>query len=102
MLNEIKLAAYRMLKSEHVALPKGSTAFVFLAADYGNIGDIAITIAQEKFLRDRCGYEDVMTIPISRPLRLIDSIRKQIGRNNLVTIWALRSRLNFARPEEVA
>lgn len=86
MLNEVKLAAYRMLKGEHVALPEGNRAFVFLAADYGNIGDIAITIAQEKFLRDRCGYDHVITVPISKTLRMIDSIRKQIGRNDLVTV----------------
>ena len=39
---------------------------VMLAADYGNLGDVAITFAQEKFLRERLlGYE-IVDVPISR------------------------------------
>ncbi len=58
-------------------------AFLFLAADYGNLGDVAITYAQTKFLKKH-GYE-VFEIPISESLEGIHFVKKHITPKDLVT-----------------
>lgn len=39
-----------IISKENIILPAGQRAFIFLSADYGNIGDIAISSAQKKYL----------------------------------------------------
>lgn len=58
-------------------------AFVFLAADYGNLGDVAITYAQTKFLENR-GY-DVLEIPISQSLEGLHFVKNNIKPKDIVT-----------------
>lgn len=61
-------------------------AFIFLAADYGNLGDVAITYAQTKFLNDNLGNDfDVIEIPISKSLEGLHFVRKHIKKGDLVT-----------------
>lgn len=59
-------------------------AFLFLAADYGNLGDVAITYAQTKFLEDQ-GYQ-VIEIPISQTAEGICWVKKHIQSNDIVTL----------------
>nr|WP_313062319.1 polysaccharide pyruvyl transferase family protein [Moraxella sp. CTOTU49097] len=59
-------------------------AFLFLAADYGNLGDVAITYAQTKFLEDQ-GYQ-VIEIPISKTAEGIWWVKKYIQPNDIVTL----------------
>ena len=59
-------------------------AFLFLAADYGNLGDVAITYAQTKFLEDQ-GYQ-VIEIPISQTAEGIWWVKKHIQSNDIVTL----------------
>ena len=61
-------------------------AFVFLAADYGNLGDVAITYAQTKFLKAKLGNNtEVIEIPISQSLEGLQFVRKYIKAGDIVT-----------------
>lgn len=60
-------------------------AYVFLAADYGNLGDIAITYAQEKFLCDNSDYQ-VVEVPISQSIEGLWFVKKNIKSSDIVTI----------------
>lgn len=59
-------------------------AFIFLAADYGNLGDVAITYAQTKYLEDNLDYQ-VIEIPISQSLEGLWWVRSIINNNDIVT-----------------
>lgn len=60
-------------------------AFVFLAADYGNLGDVAITNAQTNFLKETLKEYDIIDVPISKTLEGIHYIRKNISPEDIVT-----------------
>lgn len=61
-------------------------AYIFLAADYGNLGDVAITYAQTKFLQDNLGSEyKVLEIPISKSLEGLHFVKKHIKQGDIVT-----------------
>ncbi len=59
-------------------------AYIFLAADYGNLGDVAITYAQTKFLNDIDGYQ-VIEIPISKTLEGLWFVKRNIKENDIIT-----------------
>lgn len=72
--------------SRDLSLPSGKRCFIFLAADYGNIGDIAISHAQKQYLENvLTGYE-VISIPISQTRFVLSSIKKKIRAEDIVTI----------------
>lgn len=81
---KVKLTS--LFKKKEIKLNSGKKAFVFLAADYGNIGDIAISFAQSQFLNNVLPNYEVVSIPISQTRFLIDSINKQIKADDIVTI----------------
>ena len=60
--------------------------FVALAADYGNVGDLAITDAQVRFLEQAFPDAVVEPIPISRSLPAIKRLRKVIGADDIITL----------------
>jgi pyruvyl transferase EpsI len=66
-------------------LPSVPRAFLFLAADYGNIGDLAITAAQMRFLSRTLPGHQVVPVPISATREVIGSIRRQVAPDDLVT-----------------
>jgi pyruvyl transferase EpsI len=58
---------------------------VAIAADYGNLGDVAITLAQMKFLKDH--FPDFQVIPIYvKDLPVLIGISKSIKQNDIITI----------------
>lgn len=59
-------------------------AYIFLAADYGNLGDVAITYAQTRFLEKNTDYQ-VIEIPISQSLEGLWFVKKHIKPGDLVT-----------------
>ncbi|OSY88174.1 hypothetical protein WH52_09045 [Tenacibaculum holothuriorum] len=59
--------------------------FVFLAADYGNLGDVAITYAQTRFLKEVLNEYEVVDVPISKTLDGIYQIKKYISKDDIVT-----------------
>lgn len=58
----------------------------FLAADYGNLGDVAITQAQLSYLQQRFPMAEVVEIPISQTLEFVGAVRKVIGKEDVVTL----------------
>ena len=69
-----------------VIKPNKKYAFIFLAADYGNLGDVAITYAQTKFLNDNLGDDlEVIEIPISQSLEGLNFVKKNIKPGDIVT-----------------
>lgn len=58
--------------------------YIFLAADYGNLGDVAITYAQTKFLNENSGFQ-VIEIPISQSLEGLWFVRRHIKKGDIVT-----------------
>lgn len=83
---KVKILLSTLANKEDLVLPAGPRSFIFLAADYGNIGDLAITAAQESFLSRTLGGHTVIRVPISRTRTQLQSIKKQINANDLVTI----------------
>lgn len=83
---KLKKTLIQHIYTKKIILPKKERAFIFLAADYGNIGDIAITHAQENFLRKTLPKHQTISIPISSTRHYIKSIKKQINTNDIVTI----------------
>ncbi|QLE02799.1 polysaccharide pyruvyl transferase family protein [Galbibacter sp. BG1] len=59
--------------------------FIFLAADYGNLGDVAITYAQHKFLKQTYPDCQVIEIPISKTLQGIVQVKKIISSKDIIT-----------------
>lgn len=59
--------------------------FVFLAADYGNLGDVAITYAQEKFLHLQFPHYEIVDCPISQTLKSIVEVKKIVQPQDIIT-----------------
>lgn len=65
---------------------KDQKVIVFLAADYGNLGDIAITYAQTKYLEEHyIGYK-VIELPISQTLNKLKALKRICSRDDIITI----------------
>lgn len=62
------------------------TIVIGLAADYGNLGDLAITAAQVEFLTRRFPEAQIVPIPISCSAGELRAWSKQLGRDDLVTL----------------
>lgn len=60
-------------------------AYVFLAADYGNLGDVAITYAQTHFLQTSLPNYQIVDVPISKTLEGIIAVQKTIQRGDVIT-----------------
>ena len=60
--------------------------WVFLYADYGNLGDVAISKAQYNFLKNKFPKSEIVKIPISQTLKVLPMIQKIINQNDLITI----------------
>lgn len=83
----LKVWVHSVVKQKKFPLnERKKTCFIFLAADYGNIGDIAITKAQKLFLEKTLPDYEVVSIPISQTRLVLRSIKKQIQPNDIVTI----------------
>ncbi|RIV74385.1 polysaccharide pyruvyl transferase family protein [Flagellimonas aequoris] len=59
--------------------------FIFLAADYGNLGDVAITYAQHKFLQENFKEYQVIEIPISCTLEGVAAVKNCIQPGDIIT-----------------
>lgn len=59
---------------------------VCLAADYGNLGDVAITYAQSQFLKSMLPGYEIIDFPISRTLANLKSMKKICTKDDVITI----------------
>lgn len=83
---KFKQHIHTFLNCEKVDLPVRKRAFIFLAADYGNIGDLAISAAQEKFLEENLLDYEVFPVPISKTRLWLGSIKNQVTSEDIITI----------------
>lgn len=73
-------------KEKYDAYKGVKKCFVFLAANYGNLGDIAITYAQELFLKKIfCDYV-IIDVPISDTLSDLKAIKNICTPDDIITI----------------
>ena len=72
--------------SEYVYLKDKKKCYVFLAADYGNLGDVAITYAQEKYLSEQFPEHEIIDVPISKTLSHLKTLRHICSPNDIVTV----------------
>lgn len=71
----------------HELNPQKKYAFVLFAADYNNLGDLAITVSQQKFLEELIGEEySVVKINASDTYDWIREIKKLPPDNILITL----------------
>ncbi len=83
-LNFVNIIKNRKLKVE---LDKHSKkVFIFLAADYGNIGDVAITYAQKKYIENLLPDYEVVEVPLKLTRAYLHKIKNKILPNDIVTI----------------
>lgn len=60
--------------------------FIFLGADYGNLGDVAITYAQTKYLKEHFQDYNVVEIPISQTAEGINSVKRIISNDDIIVL----------------
>lgn len=82
----VKQKLKEMWSRQSLTLPHGDRALIFLAADYGNIGDLAISAAQQGFISKTLPGYALVPVPISRTRSVLRSIQKQILPSDLITI----------------
>lgn len=80
------LAWLKGFKNNQVFSSEKPRCFVFLAADYGNLGDVAITYAQEEYLKKNFPEYEIVDVPISQTLNVLKPIRKSVKPNDIITI----------------
>lgn len=83
---KLKQLIYTKLNRQDIILPEKKRIFIFLSADYGNIGDLAISAAQKRFISENFSEYDNFVVPISKTRLWIDSIVKQVSSNDIITI----------------
>lgn len=76
---------YWLAKSENIELPIGKRIFIFLAANYGNLGDIAITYAQHKLLEKIYSSFSIVEIPANCSYSYLKGIVHRITQDDIVT-----------------
>lgn len=79
-----KFKPYRFFSTKDLDSTR-QKAFIFLSADYGNLGDIALTYAQQCFLKDHTNYQ-LIEIPVSKSIEGLWFVKRHIKKGDLVTI----------------
>lgn len=59
---------------------------VALAADYGNLGDVAITLAQEQFLQKIFPEAEIIDFPIAMTFTHMKSLKSIVNESDIITI----------------
>lgn len=81
-----KINFYKMNLDDASYNPLHRTVFFFLAADYPNLGDIAITYAQKKLISDNFPKDNIITIPLQKTEIGIVSVKKLIRKNDIIIL----------------
>lgn len=83
----IKINSLRFRKQYENTLSKDELkVFVMLAADYGNLGDVAITEAQKSFLQKTFPKYHVIEVPISDTYKNLGNIKKICSSQDIITL----------------
>lgn len=78
---------YLLDRDEYSFIKKKKYAFIFFAANYNNLGDIAITVAQEKFLTKQLdGRYMIVKVPVEQTYSVVKKIKKLDKKDILITM----------------
>lgn len=64
----------------------GKKCYIMMAADYGNLGDIAITIAQKNFIEKNLRKYTVIEVPLNKVYAWAKDIRKNLNSDDIITL----------------
>lgn len=82
-----KFKLYSTLKAKPYRSNSGKKrCFIFLAADYGNLGDVAITLAQKMFLQKLFPEYDIIEVEAGKSLTALRAIKSQVKPDDIITI----------------
>lgn len=85
-----QLVLHQLNKVDHNFVRENSSSrrkiVVALAADYGNLGDVAITMAQAQFLEEKYPEYDILLFPLSDTFAKMKSLQKVIQPQDLITL----------------
>lgn len=84
----ISAIKYIIAISQKPVLPNGKKAYIFLAADYGNLGDVALTFAQKQILLKYFPDYIPIEIPSSVSIGELKGYIQCVTKNDIVTIIA--------------
>ena len=73
-------------KKRYKNIINSKKCIVMLAADYGNLGDVAITYAQEKWLAKHFPTFEIVDVPISRTSEHLKALKRICTPNDIITI----------------
>ena len=65
---------------------KKKKCILCLAADYGNLGDVAITYAQSQILKSMLPEYEIVDFPISKTLANLKTLKRNCTRDDIITI----------------
>ena len=80
------LEKFIIRKKSRISISTADKIYIFLAADYGNLGDVAITYAQTKFLKLNFPDHEIIEIPISKTIEGVYTIQRSIKDSDIITI----------------
>lgn len=72
---------------ENIVFQKNKQAYIMLAANYNNLGDIAITKAQEEFLKKNLPNDyEIIIIPHDETYKKYLAIKKNLNKDTIITL----------------
>lgn len=74
-----------LAKTENINLPSGRRVFIFLAANYGNLGDIAITYAQHKWLENYFKAYNIVEVPSNCTFSYLKGYLAKVEKDDIIT-----------------
>ena len=60
--------------------------YLFLCADYGNIGDVAIVMAEKKYLKRKYPKANIVEIPVTETYFVSKQIKKKFKKEDIITL----------------
>lgn len=80
-------ALYFISRNKYILKKNVKYVFILFAADYNNLGDLAITIAQEDFIRSCLGKSiEIVKVPVSKTYNAIKAIKSLHKENVIITL----------------
>ncbi len=74
------------LFTKRIVASSQPTAYIFMTANYNNIGDLAINYAQEKFIERTCPDYRIVSIAITDTYKYLKSIKKTLKSTDLILL----------------
>ncbi len=86
-LTRMKIKSLMSKSNQFSSLDKDRKKIIIaLAADYGNLGDVAITYAQKKFLTDHFKEYEIVEFFYEDTVKEMKSLKKKISKDDIITI----------------